>query len=576
MLLTLFARRLLVGLPVVASCFALLPAAFAWELFSGSAAKSRPAANSAAAGSPGENAAQAGRGGPLFHGQQLHWPTMPFGRSKPKPKVPENRAYTAGNRTAPYAANQSASRVRGTTSGPATRSPQRMNYNPSAAPIGPQHTAAPVARSSHENGVVNARNQVAHASYPPAIHRPIHPAQAMRGSHEATPALGQVAPYHEVGPAAGRIAVSESRRPDSVIRAASPERARPPAASSNATPSEPTAAVAAAPESPADRFIAQAHEWSGSAQTEVDYTRIIEACRRARASQPSSDTGRYASELASWAFNRRGQLRAEAGRHQEALVDFDDAVRADPGRWRAIHNRGMLLAQSGAFERAFDDFTRTIQLKPDFAKAYSNRAALLMVAGDLETAVGDYRRAIELDPALAVAHRGCGRACHLLRQLDAALEHYNEAVRLAPEDAYAVASRADLLTDLGRYAEAIAEYERTIELDPKSAHAYSSYAWLLATCPDASLRNSELAIEQAKLAIELSGAKNAVSFDTLAAAQANAGDFSAAMQTVRRAVQLAPPEEREIYEARLVMYQRAKPYRIAPVGEVMQASYESY
>jgi len=371
------------------------------------------------------------------------------------------------------------------------------------------------------------------------------------------------------------------------MRAAAPERARPQAASSHATPSEttlapaesnptPTAAVAAAPESPADRFIAQAHEWSGSAQTEADYTRIIEACRRARASQPSPDTGRYASELASWAFNRRGQLRAEAGRHQDALVDFDDAVRADPGRWRAIHNRGMLLAQSGEFERAFDDFTRTIQLKPEFAKAYSNRAALLMVAGDLQTAVGDYRRAIELDPALAVAHRGCGRACHLLRQLDAALEHYNEAVRLAPEDAYAVASRADLLTDLGRYAEAIAEYERTIELDPTSAHAYSSYAWLLATCPDASLRNSELAIEQAKLAIELSGAKNAVSFDTLAAAQANAGDFSAAMHTVRQAVQLAPPEEREIYEARLVMYQRAKPYRIAPVGEVMQASYESY
>ena len=333
--------------------------------------------------------------------------------------------------------------------------------------------------------------------------------------------------------------------------------------------------MTAAPESLADRLIAQAHELSKSAQTEADYTRIIDACRRARASQPSPDTARYASELASWAFNRRGQVRAESGRHQDALVDFDDAIRADPERWRAIHNRGILLAQSGEFERAFDDFTRTIQLNPEFAKAYSNRAALLMVAGNIQTALSDYRRAIEFDPTLAVAHRGCGRAYHLLRQLDLALEHYNEAVRLAPEDAYAVASRADLLTDLGRYAEAVAEYERTIQLDPRSAHAYSSSAWLLATCRDASVRNPELALEQAKIAIELGGEKNAVSFDTLAAAQANAGDFSAAMQTVRQAVQLAPPEEREIYEARLVMYQHAKPYRIAPVGDVVQASYEA-
>jgi tetratricopeptide (TPR) repeat protein len=339
--------------------------------------------------------------------------------------------------------------------------------------------------------------------------------------------------------------------------------------------SNPTPAVAetAASDTPADRLIAQAHEWSASATTESDYTRIIEACRQARAGQPGAATARYASELASWALNRRGELKAEAGR--DALGDFDDAIRADSQRWRAIHNRGVLLAQTGEFERAFDDFARTIQLNPNFAKAYSNRAALLMVAGELEPALDDYRRAVDLDPTLAVAQRGCGRAYHLLRRLDQAIRHYDEAVRLAPDDAYAAASRADLLTDHGRYAEAMDEYERTLELDPKSAHACSSSAWLLATCPDASVRNPQLAIERAKLAIELTGQTDAVSFDTLAAAQASAGDFSTATQTVRQAVELAGPAEREVYEQRLLMYQRAKPYRIAPVGEVVQASYES-
>jgi tetratricopeptide (TPR) repeat protein len=158
--------------------------------------------------------------------------------------------------------------------------------------------------------------------------------------------------------------------------------------------------------------------------------------------------------------------------------------------------------------------------------------------------------------------------------LDQAISHYDEAVRLAPDDAYAAACRADLLTDLGRYADAAAEYERTLELDPKSAHANSSFAWLMATCPDDSVRNPQLAIARANFAIELTGQNDAVSFDTLAAAQASAGDFSAATQTVRQALELAGPAEREVYEQRLLMYQRAKPYRIAPVGEVVQASYE--
>lgn len=362
-----------------------------------------------------------------------------------------------------------------------------------------------------------------------------------------------------------------SDRPAATPTLAEPEM--PKTVEANATP---TIAKESLPESLADRLIAQAHELTGGAESDADYSKIIETCRRARASQPSDATARYANELASWAFNRRGQVRAEAGRDDEALLDFDDAIRAEPERWRPIHNRGVLLAQDGEFERAFDDFTRTIQLNPEFAKAYSNRAALFMVAGNLTSALNDYRRAVELDPEFAVAHRGCGRVCHLVGKLDEAIEHYDAAVQLAPDDDYAVASRADLLTDLGRYAEALAGYERAIELNPESRHAHGGSAWLLATCPESSLRSPELSLERATRAIELSGKQDAVSFDTLAAAQANAGDFSAAMHTIRQAVQLAPVDEREAYEDRLLLYQHAKPYRIAPVGEITQASFESY
>lgn len=328
------------------------------------------------------------------------------------------------------------------------------------------------------------------------------------------------------------------------------------------------------PRTPGDRLIVQAHELSAGATTEDDYSQIVETCRRARASQLSPQLNDFANQLAGWSLNRRGQLKAESGRAREAMLDFDEAIRSNPRLWRALHNRGVLRAQEGQFEPAFDDFNLAIQFNPKFAKAYSNRAALFVVAGDLETALEDYSRAIELDPNLAVAHRGRARTCHTLGRLDEALDHFDAAVQLAPNDAHVIASRADLLTDLGRYADAAKGYDYAIKLDPKSVGALRSSAWLLATCPDRNVRNENLAIERAELAIELEGQEDAVDLDTLAAAQASSGDFTGAMQTIRQAIEIAPEADREVYQDRLLLYQRAKPYRIAPVRGVAQASYD--
>lgn len=351
--------------------------------------------------------------------------------------------------------------------------------------------------------------------------------------------------------------------------------AKPATTAPAAPPVAPRAASPAVPLSPADRLAADAHELSARAQSEAEFTQVIDRCKTVLSSQPSPATAKFAKNLMAWSLNRRGQLKAEASHDAEAIADFSEAISADPTCWRAIHNRGVLLAQSSQFEKAFDDFAATIRLNPKFAKAYSNRAALYIIADNLNGAVTDYRHSLELDPNLAVAQRGCGRACQLTGQLDEALDHYDAAVRLAPSDSFAAACRADLLTDLGRYADAAAEYNRALELDSKSTQALTGSAWLLATCPDESVRNGDLAIQRAQSAIELGGTNDALNLDTLAAAQANAGDFEAAMNSVRKAIDLTPEDERGPYHDRLLMYERAKPYRIAPIEHTAhQASYD--
>ena len=325
-----------------------------------------------------------------------------------------------------------------------------------------------------------------------------------------------------------------------------------------------------------ERVVALIIEIHGKAQTatsETDYTEVIESCRHALAIESKGERSDYAKKMAAWGLNRRGQVKADAGDSQQALLDFEDALRLDPTLWRAFHNRGVLRAQAGEFEQAFNDFMRCTELNPRFAKAYSNRAALFVQAGDLQSAMQDYRRAIEFDPELCVAHQGRGRVCHMLGRLQEALYHFDAAAQLLANDSHVITSRADLLADIGRYAEAANEYKRAIELDDQLAHAYRSSAWLLATCPDDSIRNSNMALEQAQQAIRLSNSKTAISLDTLAAAQANAGDFPSAIASLEQAVEISRDQERATYEIRLEMYRSFQPFRTSPMTAIQPANY---
>lgn len=320
--------------------------------------------------------------------------------------------------------------------------------------------------------------------------------------------------------------------------------------------------------------LARAHEASATAKTEAEFSEILATCQRIRADNATPEERAFGRQLAAWALNRRGQILAGAGRAEEATADFDTAVRLDADCWRAIHNRGVLAAQAGQLEAAFDDFQRTTELNPNYAKAYSNRAALYVLAGELEPALADYRRAAELDPKLAIAHRGCGRTCHMLGQMNEALEHFDTAAELTPNDASTLAGRGDLLTDLGYYADAAADYDRAIAANAKSAEAYRSSAWLLATCPDETVRNPELALRRAESASQLERKPSAMTYDTLAAAQASVGDFGSAVSTIRQAIQLASPSERGAYQDRMQLYQQSTVYTISPVGDVQQAGFE--
>lgn len=109
-----------------------------------------------------------------------------------------------------------------------------------------------------------------------------------------------------------------------------------------------------------------------------------------------------------------------------------------------------------------------------------------------------------------------------------------------------------------------AEQTEPIDIAPDSAAAWNARAWLLATSPDAEVRDGAKAVEAAKRAMALDPKKGFYPA-TLAAAYAEAGDFEQAVRCQQEAMQRVPrlkfdPEARR----RLKLYRQGQPYREDP------------
>jgi Tfp pilus assembly protein PilF len=150
---------------------------------------------------------------------------------------------------------------------------------------------------------------------------------------------------------------------------------------------------------------------------------------------------------------------------------------------------------------------------------------------------------------------------------DLALKDCNEALRQDRSVVEAALLRANINTRLGKYAEALKEYDYLISLHPRNvtlARALSDRAWFRATCPNASFRNGQQAVKDAKAACSIMIWKDEDMIDTLAVAYAEIGDFNSAVQHVSQALAVKgiSSNSAKLFQKHLALFQQQKPIRL--------------
>ena len=180
----------------------------------------------------------------------------------------------------------------------------------------------------------------------------------------------------------------------------------------------------------------------------------------------------------------------------------------------------------------------TLAVTPDSDVAHAGLGGILFVRGQIDESIDHYESALRLRDGNVAAHFGLGRALASKQKIDPAIFHFQKALSIQPDYIAASNDLGVLFASKGEIKEAIAAWQQSLLFDPENADAANNIAWLRATAADPDLRDGREALELAQRALR-GGGENAVVLRTLAAAQAENGQFAKAIATCQRGEQLA-------------------------------------
>jgi len=264
-----------------------------------------------------------------------------------------------------------------------------------------------------------------------------------------------------------------------------------------------------------------------------------------------------------------GNVLLQKGRVNEAITQYQKALQIKPDKEEACNNLGNALLQKGNVDEAITHYQKVLQINPEFAEAHYNLGNALLQKGSVDEAIAHFQKALQINPDYADAHNNLGYALLQKGSVDEAIAHFQKALQINPDYADAHNNLGNILLEKGSVNEAIVHFQKVLEIKPDYLEVQINLAWVLATSPQASLRNGNKAVELAQRANQLTGGENPVILHTLAAAYAEVGRFSDAMRSAQKAIELAQAAgqkdlagqlngELKLYEAGLPFHEKSK------------------
>ncbi len=189
-------------------------------------------------------------------------------------------------------------------------------------------------------------------------------------------------------------------------------------------------------------------------------------------------------------YNGRGQAYREGRQYQDAIADYDAALRLRPKYPDAMLNRAIAYDRIGQGDQAIAGYSDTIktitsieaaklagnipypepaaQLEQNLEGAYLDRGIALAKHGKFNESVGDFEQAARLEPDNPKAFEDLGHALILTGDNDAAITAYNRAIRLDGTDANAYLNRGAAWYQKHDFVRAADDFRTALKVAPSN------------------------------------------------------------------------------------------------------------
>jgi tetratricopeptide (TPR) repeat protein len=212
-------------------------------------------------------------------------------------------------------------------------------------------------------------------------------------------------------------------------------------------------------------------------------------------------------------------------------------------------------------------WAHTLAVTTNNDTAHLCMAEALLQRGRLDEAIAHSQAASEIRPENAGAY---GRVPVVLtdKQAQSAVAYWEKRLKDNDLDTDAHNNLGVVLVQSGDPRGAIAQWEASLAIKPDDGNAQNNLAWVLATSPDPTIRNGNRAVELAEKTAALPGGQDPIVLRTLAAAYAEAGKFSKAIEIAEHASEMALARQNrslaETLQNEISLYRSNTPHREIP------------
>lgn len=172
------------------------------------------------------------------------------------------------------------------------------------------------------------------------------------------------------------------------------------------------------------------------------------------------------------AFNARGVALFELGKHNDAMLDYQQAISLAPNDYRPYFNRAELYRSLKQWKEALQDYNQAILLAPKVPDLYLNRGVLAYQQGDLDKAIEDFTKVTRLMPTHKNAFQNLGNVLFEKgsnEDLQQALKAYNKVIELDSKADRAYLNAAQILLRFNEATMACEYLQKANELGNEDA-----------------------------------------------------------------------------------------------------------